>query len=89
MFVSFQNIKVEGARQHLATVSAGWLDFYKCAFTNAGFDSVEAYDQGITFGSCCIFEVFRIVKIYSGCEGFLLVDSGNVIYCFGIYLTLW
>lgn len=84
MYVSFENLVIEGARRYLAKIHAGRTDFYKCSFINAGRDGIEVYGENNTFRNC-IFEglggsaisISDSRDFESDGKGFAFLDSGN------------
>ena len=86
MYVSFENIAIEGARRYLAQIAGGLTDFYKCSFINAGRDGIEVHGENNTFRNC-IFEGLGGSAISlsdsrdfeSNGKGFPFLDSGNAV----------
>jgi hypothetical protein len=85
MYVSFENLAIEGARRYFAKIDAGRTDFYKCSFINAGRDGIEVHGENNTFRNC-IFEgmggraiSFSDSRDIDSDEDFAFLDSGNAI----------
>ena len=86
LYVSFENLVLEGSRRFLVMVYAYSVDFYNCSFLNSGHDSVDAYGQKLTFRNC-VFEgtggsglqLSDNRDIDTDGKGFLLLESGSAL----------
>lgn len=52
MYVTFQNLHIEGGRRHLAHIYASSVDIVDCSFINAGHDAIEVYSRRVSIQNC-------------------------------------
>jgi hypothetical protein len=86
LFVTFENLRIEGSLRYLAIVYAYSVDFNNCSFINAGHDAIDSYGQNLTFRNC-IFEglggsalqLSDDRDIDTDGKNFALLESGNAL----------
>jgi hypothetical protein len=86
MFISFENLHLEGSRRKLVDIYGNDIRFRNVKFLNAGHDAAAVYGQRVTFSNC-IFEgsggsSLRLEDdrdIDTDGPGYLLLESGNAV----------